>query len=84
MCKTVSNLKPEIASYSFCLVFILVIYPDELVVKLEKDLSSAKYFLSKFSAQYRAYLGFPERFGHFVVIKRGCFMLPNIISQKVY
>ena len=51
------------------LVFILVIYPIELMVKLEENLSLTRYFPWKASGQYRAYLGFPERFGHFLGLK---------------
>ena len=57
------------------LIFILVIYPIELEMKLEENLSFARKSPWKVSGQYRVYLGCPERFGHFVGIKLGCFLL---------
>ena len=53
-------------------------------MKLKENLSFARYIPWKVSGQYRAYLGFPERFGHFVGLRWGCFRLSKIIFQKAY
>ena len=54
---------------SFVLFIVLIIYPIELVMKLKENLSFTRYFPWNVSGQYPAYLGFPERFGHFVGLK---------------